>query len=193
MTVVAGQRFGRLVTVAVIGKAADGHVIWQCQCDCGGVCTRQTNNLRINADSSCGCANRRPKSHGGRHTTEYSSWQSAIARCHRASSKDYPRYGARGIRVCDQWRHSFEAFLAHMGPRPAGTTLDRYPDNNGNYEPGNCRWATPSEQGRNRRASVFVEWKGARTHLSEVAAEMGITYGAAFNRLRRGKLDAAVQ
>ncbi len=88
--------------------------------------------------------------HGKCRTPEWRSWQSAIGRCERPSMPSYPDYGGRGIAMCDRWRRDFSAFLADMGARPAGTTLDRI-DPNGDYEPGNCRWATLSEQNRNKR------------------------------------------
>jgi hypothetical protein len=87
---------------------------------------------------------------------EYASWRAMLSRCQNANHPSYFRYGGRGISVCERWL-KFENFLADMGERPRGKTLDRYPDNNGNYEPGNCRWATPSEQSSNRRARVVTE------------------------------------
>lgn len=186
--VVSGQKYGRLTTVEDAGRAADGHRLWRCLCECGTSVIRQSNNLRIHLTPHCGCASRELSVvHGYRGTPTYSSWVSAIGRCHNKDSKDFHRYGAVGVTVCPEWRASFEAFLAHMGERPIGTTLDRI-KNSGNYEPGNCRWATPTEQARNRRRSIYLPWKGQIRHLAEIATEMGITYGAAFMRHKRGKL-----
>ena len=88
-------------------------------------------------------------------TTEYRVWKGIIQRCTNPALKAWPNYGGRGIEVCDRWRYSFEEFLADMGFRPAGTSIDRI-DNDGNYEPGNCRWATPKQQRANRRDSQKV-------------------------------------
>jgi len=191
--VCAGQRFDRLVTVSDAGRSADGHRTWLCRCDCGAECVRQSNVLQTKAYSSCGCAARDLHvTHGMRGTPEYSSWQAAKRRCHNSADKDFHRYGARGIRMCDEWRNCFEAFFAYMGPRPAGTSLERK-NVDCNYEPGNCVWATPIEQSRNRRTSVYVEFKGTRLHLMEVAESLGITYGAAFMRLKRGQIHGCVR
>jgi hypothetical protein len=92
-----------------------------------------------------------PVKHGKCGTREYTSWEMMNARCNNPKATGYENYGGRGITVCERWRR-FENFLADMGPRPAGTTLDRWPNNDGNYEPGNCRWATRAQQLGNRRA-----------------------------------------
>lgn len=192
--IVAGQEFGMLTTVERSGSSNDGHVKWLCRCACGAMTVKATNNLRSSRSvQSCGCEGKKAQitshtKHGMRNSPEYQSWVSAKERCHNPSSKDYYRYGAAGIVMCEEWRNSFEVFFAQMGSRPAGTTLDRYPNQSGNYEPGNCRWATPIEQNRNRRTSVTVEWRGSKTALAVIAAELGITYGAAFMRFKRGKL-----
>lgn len=149
-------------------------------------------DARIGRVSSCGCVGAAVQkshatTHGMKGTATYDSWRGAKGRCTNPDDKNYPRYGGRGIKVCQEWQESFENFLSDMGERPDGTALDRI-DVNGDYEPGNCRWATATQQARNRRRPVYVERNGKKAHLSEVAEEMGITYGAAFMRLKRGKL-----
>lgn len=94
--------------------------------------------------------------HGGNETPTYRSWQAMLARCRYPQRDVDAKHVGRGISVCDRWRNSFEAFLEDMGERPEGTTLDRFPDNDGNYEPGNCRWATPRDQARNTRRSKLT-------------------------------------
>lgn len=106
-------------------------------------------------------------------------------RCQYPKSKDYPAYGGAGVTVCAQWQ-TFAGFLADMGERPDGTTLDRYPDRNGNYEPGNCRWADAIEQTRNRSATFAVEFEGETLPLRIVCQRTGAPYALLYRRIRKG-------
>jgi hypothetical protein len=123
-----------------------------------------------------------------RSSREYSSWMAMVGRCHSPTHKDFPRYGAKGIKVCPEWRESFAAFFAEIGPRPEGTSVDRIDGNKG-YEPGNVRWATPLQQARNRRDLTIVQTPAGVMALVDYAASIGLTKGAAHLRLKRGKLD----
>jgi hypothetical protein len=108
-----------------------------------------------------------------------------MARCYRPSCPSYPRYGGGGVTVCPEW-HSFQGFLRDMGKRPTALhSLDRI-DNEGNYEPGNCRWATSEEQQNNTRANTILEWNGRRQSATAWAREMGINEKTIFGRLRKG-------
>lgn len=116
-----------------------------------------------------------------------SCWSRMVARCTRPDDLAFGKYGGRGIKVCDRWRESFEAFLADMGPRPSmDHSIDRYPNPRGNYEPGNCRWATREEQARNRTDSVLLTLDGVTMCVVAWAEKLGIRAGAIFNRLDRG-------
>jgi hypothetical protein len=152
-----GQTFGRL-TVVSRSVAQRGNSYWNCRCVCGVERRVSLPNLRSGHVRSCGCLSRESRAtrstiHGharvGARTREYSSWHSMVSRCTNPNIEPYAKYGARGIKVCARWL-DFVNFLADMGERPPNTSLDRI-DNDGNYEPGNCRWATASEQMKNRR------------------------------------------
>lgn len=150
-----GMRFGRLV---VVSKAdVEGrHIAWNCKCDCGKETVSLGINLKRGKSKSCGCLREyNSLKHGHRrhdHTSrEYETWWSMIGRCERETDTNYHNYGARGIKVCDRWRHSFESFLEDMGERPTPKhSIDRI-DVNGNYEPSNCKWSSKEEQMQNRR------------------------------------------
>jgi len=124
---------------------------WLCTCDCGENKVIMSGNLHNGTSRSCGCRNGQPR-HGLRNTPEYRAWSAMKTRCYNKKTGDkYRIYGGRGITVCREWLHNFPAFLEHIGNRPStGHSLDRI-NNNGNYEPGNVRWATRKEQQQNRR------------------------------------------
>ena len=108
-----------------------------------------------------------------------------VQRCTNPNNHKWPRYGGRGITVCERWR-TYENFLADMGPRPAGMTLDRYPNNDGNYEPGNCRWATPTEQQNNTSFNKFVTVEGERLTYAQAARKALLNRGTIRDRISRG-------
>lgn len=155
-----GQRFGHLL---VGDRASGGRARWNVTCDCGNSTAKNADHLRRGAVITCGrkCPFflqvhiRRFVVHGHSGaglSPEYRVWTGMIQRCTNPRRKAFPSYGGRGILVCQRWLNSFESFLADMGPRPSKTSLDRI-NNDGNYEPGNCRWATNAEQSRNKRSN----------------------------------------
>jgi len=170
---ISGRRCGKLVAVRfVFVKNKKAH--WLFRCDCGKEKIYHSN--RAKEVGSCGCGTFAKRSdihrtHGRRHTTEYSVWRRILERC---ADKNYPRYGDRGISVCEQWRTSFMAFYNDMGPRPSlKHSIDRI-NNDGNYEPGNCRWATAKEQARNRVTNTLLTFNGKTQCIESWADDLGL-------------------
>lgn len=177
------RKFGRWTVL----RRADNlprtkNIPWLCQCRCGTVRTVQDNNLLSGKSTSCGCKSRR---HGGRKRPEYYIWRGMVCRCLDAKAADYPRYGGAGITLCKRWR-DFALFLADMGPRPSPEhTIDRK-DNRKGYSPGNCRWATRKEQGRNMSTNRLLTFRGETRCLAEWAEVLGKSRSEISLRLRRG-------
>lgn len=180
-----GDRFGALVVTGRGGVARTNRA-FVVRCDCGRTKEMESGNLR--RAKSCGCmtvalgrdAN---TTHGGTGTPTHEVWLSMIKRCHSPGSRDYVRYGARGIAVCQRWRESFTAFLADMGEKPSGLSIERT-DNDRGYEPGNCIWATASQQARNRRTTrldaAAVELIRRRHRAGEPKSKIARDLGVGF-------------
>lgn len=171
-----GAIFGNLT---VIGTPFRNGRRWKvaCQCGCGKVSEPRCEYLVSGETKSCGCLAYKgglPPRHGMTNTPTYRIYSGMLSRCRNPNRKAYADYGGRGIQVCDRWLE-FENFYADMGPRPSPDhSLDRYPDSDGNYEPGNCRWATRVEQNNNRRGCVVLEHDGKRLTISQWSRESGI-------------------
>ena len=160
-----GRVFSRL-TVIARDESKKTRPRWMCICVCGAIKSVAACELKAGKTKSCGCYDADRKrtetiKHGFNRTPTYVSWCAMRARCTNSTLKSYRNYGGRGISVCERWE-AFEAFLADMGERPAGKSIDRI-DVNGNYEPANCRWATASEQRRNQRPRAAAEIGKAMT------------------------------
>jgi hypothetical protein len=190
-----GRVFGRLSVVRRGTDANDGHASWLCRCECGTETTVRSNRLlRDGGTRSCGCMAReasaaRKRTHGRTHTVEFETWTRMKARCFDDAHPDFGDYGGRGIIVCERWlgEHGFENFLADMGERPSRAhSIDRFPDNHGNYEPGNCRWATMRQQQNNRRSNRLVTFDGRTMTTAQWARERCLSPQLLYWRLSHG-------
>lgn len=124
---------------------------------------------------------------GNQKSAEYKIWSGIKQRCNYPKHPSYPLYGAKGVRMCAAWSDDFALFLADMGPRPSPChSIDRWPNNKGNYEPGNCRWATPEEQGRNKSNNQTIKFDGRTITVAEAAEMSGKSHSTILSRLRRG-------
>lgn len=194
-----GQMFGRLTVIQPDGRIGT-HAAWKCKCQCGSVTRVRSNSLRSGKTKSCGClhievshdlATERFTTHGKYDTPVYRTWLAMKGRCLRSTHTAYPDYGGRGIGICDRWKESFENFHADMGDPPGpGYSIERN-DVNGNYEPGNCKWATVREQRRNTRSTVRLTYNGVTKSLAEWAEETGLHRTTIATRLRKLKWSVA--
>lgn len=187
-----GVKFGKWTVLSDAGQGAFNKSEWLCRCECGKERAVQQAHLRAGRSTSCGCSRQQALTHGGamgkdagRECLEYRSWRAMKARCNDPSNKRWPQYGGRGIEVCERWS-DFSLFLADMGSKPTPEhTLDRI-DTNGNYEPGNCRWATGQEQMRNTTRNRVVTINGVSKLLCEWCDENGIAVTTVLTRMSRG-------
>jgi len=171
-----GQRFGRLVVLERSGTK------WKCKCDCGGASLCTTTNLTCGNSTSCGCnKGKHLKKHGRYLHPCYCSWRSMIQRCENENSSDYPKYGGKGISVCERWK-DIENFIIDMGNPPSKLhTIDRI-NNKLGYNKENCRWATRMEQSVNRSNSIYIEG----IPIKQWAKSHNISYGVVLSRYSNG-------
>jgi hypothetical protein len=184
-----GRRFGSLVVVCESAKRKERRrsAIWLCRCDCGDEYLAVGTDLRSGKTHRCiNCAFRARKKHGMSYSPEHRSWGSMRQRCTNPRHREWDRYGGRGIKICQRWLDSFEAFYEDMGPRPSlDHSIDRI-DNDGDYSPENCRWATWEEQNSNQSQNVFLEWQGETLCMAAAARAAGLDPARVSQRRRAG-------
>lgn len=195
-----GKRFGRLTVIRYeyfVSKNGKKRLGWLCVCDCGKQTHPPTAYLLNKKTESCGCQARekivaKAKTHGMEGTPEYRAWRGMIRRCTYIKEARYDAYGGRGIKTCDEWRNSFSAFYAFMGNRPSKNhSVDRI-NVNGNYEPGNVRWATTKEQGRNKRSNVWLSAFRESDLISYWAKKLGSSLNGLCYRLKKHSLEEII-
>lgn len=185
--IAVGSKFGNWTTLERVPGNSRSPPKWVCRCSCGGVKTVDQDNLVRGKTRSCGCS--KPPSasitHGRSHDPLLGVWRNMISRCTKPEHDSYPDYGGRGIKVHPAWL-KFEVFAQAVGPHPGGgLTFDRE-NNDGNYEPGNVRWASRAEQARNHRRNQRVEFRGVTQCLQDWATQCGVTANHLYRRHRKG-------
>lgn len=195
---ITGQRFGSLVAIRFVGVSA-GKTRWECVCDCGATTVKVYQHMVLGLTKSCGClrkavATERMRAmsttHGLSQTKWWKVWSSMMRRCYNTSATRYARYGGRGIAVCERW-HDAVKFFEDMGEPPENMTIERV-DNNGNYSPNNCRWASYVEQNNNRSTTKFIEFLGERLSGAQWARRLGISKSTLYARLKKWPVEQAL-
>ncbi len=177
-----GNVYGKLTVLDLAEVRIEA--IWLCRCECGELTKVAGSDLRKGSTKSCGCGRRTQG--GGCGSPEYTTWKEMKRRCYNSRYREYHNYGGRGISICERWRESFVNFLKDIGPKPfSEATIDRI-DNDGDYEPGNCRWATKLEQGQNTRKARMLTHNGKTMCLRAWARRLGITHRTLSVRIERG-------
>lgn len=187
----AGKRYGNAVAVCDVGRLSSADRKWRFLCDCGAQFEANGYAVRSGKVVDCpACASSRvaaaSRIHGQSNTTEFAIWTGMHTRCYNSARPEFKGYGARGIVICERWRTSFENFLADIGPRPTPAHSVERIDNDGIYEPSNCRWATPAEQSRNKRNNVKLTIDGVELTISDWARHFGVKVSTACLRHKQG-------
>jgi hypothetical protein len=183
----AGETNNRLTLVRCVEKRA-GSYVWIAACECGNGTRVTVRDFRSGHTKSCGCLRREvmreiKTTHGMSESAEFNVWCHILGRCNNTTDAKYPWYGARGIKVCERWT-VFENFYMDMGERPSEEhSIDRI-NNDGNYEPSNCKWATRFQQAQNKRNNVYVELDGTRMAIAEAERYINIGGGSISQKVR---------
>lgn len=190
---IIGDRYGRLTVTEFFGVAKDRHSLWKCQCDCGAEIVAAGQNLKSGATQSCGCLRKEiTKTQFSKHGMSHSSIEyirsGMVSRCSNPKHRAYHNYGGRGISVCTDWKENPQSFYewAEKNGYEKGLTLERI-DNDGNYEPSNCKWATRKEQSRNKRTNHKIEFNGETLLMTEWDDKLGLRKGTISDRVTKLK------
>ena len=186
-----GKKFCRLLVVSRAENTIDGRAKWNCKCDCGTSIIARGSNLMNGHTQSCGCLKKERTIetsviHGKSHTKIHNLWKNMKQRCSNPDNHKYKNYGGRGIKVCDEWNKDFQNFYDYVSQLPhygeQGYSLDRI-DNDGNYEPGNVKWSTSTEQSRNRRNCRYIYYEGEILTITELSEKVGIPAKTLYTRI----------
>lgn len=187
-----GQRFERLIVIERSGVSGSGKAQWLCKCDCGNETIATTDSLKRSKVTSCGCRHKEIVStvnttHGMTNTRLHTIWAGMKNRCTNSKDYNYRNYGARGIKVCNEWSNSFLSFYnwALNNGYSGNLTIDRI-NNNGNYEPSNCKWSTDKEQSNNKRTNLYITYNGITQTAKQWSEELGINYNTIRTRYHKG-------
>lgn len=192
-----GLKSGRLTAIKRNGFKGE-QLAWLCKCDCGNTVTISGYEFGSGGTLSCGCLQKERtaeslRTHGMSSSREYRSWLAMRQRCTNDKRDNWMHYGGKGITICQEWMDSFENFYSSMGPIPSDRHSIERNDTTGNYEPGNCRWATPTEQMRNTTKTKKLSWDGKIVSIAELSEITGIPYTLLQGRLASGwSVDDAV-
>lgn len=191
---ITGNKYGKLTVICREANTNEGASTWRCQCECGNTVVVRGANLRKGTTKSCGCLSKMVCQKRAKHnmvgTRLYNIWGNMKARCCRKTQPSYNYYGGRGIKICDEWKNSFENFLkwALSNGYTDSMTIERI-DVNGDYCPENCKWSTPSEQAKNRRSNILINYNGETHCLSEWCEIYGKDYYLVRDRIKKDKWD----
>lgn len=200
---ITGQKFGYWTVIGLSDKIISKSRCWNCVCVCGKIEAVNGCRLRRGTSKSCRCRSQefrleKRMIHGEtinrKSSKEYAAWQAMINRCYKPKSTNhYHNYGGRGITICESWKSSFESFLKDMGRAPSQQhSIDRI-DNNGNYEPHNCRWATKIEQANNKRDTIYINHNGCIKSISELSRELHYGRSRICTLLKKGLFERVVK
>ncbi len=202
----SGHRYGRLIAIEVVGKTNGGERVWLFKCDCGQHTKGRVGDIRRGHKKSCGCLHvekaiergKNSTTHGLTNTPEFNAHHRMIERCYNPNHTSYQNYGARGISVCNRWKHGedgksgAELFILDMPSKPTSTHQLERINNDGNYEPRNCCWATVKEQANNRRSNRKITWKEETKNLKQWAEHIGMDQSALSRRIKAWGLERAL-